>query len=60
MVDMEDLRKAYKRTGLRRAGMTFLQALEVPHMLKLLTRIAEAAPSSQGNRPARIRPYRED
>ena len=60
MVDIEDLRKAYKRTALKRAGMTFMQALELPHMLRLLTRIAEAAPSSQGKRPAPMRPYRED
>lgn len=60
MVDIEDLRSAYRRTGLRKTGISFLQALSLPHLLKALTRIAEAAPRSQGKRPARQWPCRED
>lgn len=61
MVDINDLSKAYRRTDLKKSGITLLQAMKVPHLLRCLERIAStAAPSSTGDRPTHSRPYIED
>lgn len=61
MVDIDDLRKAYKRTGLKRTGISLLQALSVPHLLRCLERIAsKAAPLQHRDKATRQRPYIED
>ena len=45
--DIEDLNAAYKRTQLKRFGVSFLSAMESPMFRKLLERIAQNQPKAK-------------
>lgn len=57
-VTIDDLRIAYRRTPLRRLGITFLQAIESPMFRMALTHLAEIALSKAAGKPAPEQPVK--
>lgn len=55
---IDDLKVAYKRTQLKRLGISFLQAMESPMLLRCMTRLAECALKKQEalGKPAPMQP----